>query len=268
MLLKMLEFIKRGFIINFSYRVYVILGILGLLVGVLRFGFMAKFVQEGNTFPALAPYGGDLMAYLVTGTAYMSYVGISLNSFRNAIRSEQMMGTLEYLLMSDTPLWQILLFSGISDFIWTTLNVGAVFVFLALIFGIKLNVNIALAIFILMLSMVCIGGIGLISAGIIMVTKKGDPVSWVFTTLSGLVSGVLFPVEILPTWMRWISYFLPVTYALSALRKALLIEASFQDVTGEVLMLVVMSAVTVPTGFYVFRLGFDKAREKGSLVEY
>ncbi len=106
-----------------------------MLIGVLRFGFMANFLQEGNTFPMLEPYGGDLMAFLITGTMYMSYVSVALDSFRNSIRSEQTMGTLEYLLMSNTPLWQLLIFNGINSFIWTTINVGVIFLFLVLIFN-------------------------------------------------------------------------------------------------------------------------------------
>ena len=267
-LTKLWTFVKRGFAINFSYKVYAVLGILGMLIGVLRFGFMAQFLQMGNSFPALSLYGGNLMAYFITGGAYMSYVSVAMNSFHSAIRSEQSMGTLEYLLMSDTPLWQVLTFSGITSFLWTTLNVGMIFIFLVAVFNVQMKINIWLSLFILVLSVICIGGIGLTSAGIIMVTKKGDPVSWTFTTLSGLVSGVFFPISILPIWIRWTSYMMPTTYAIRALRKALLVNATFSSVKESVLILVLMSFITVPAGLLTFRWGFNKAREKGSLVEY
>lgn len=265
---KLWIFVKRGFAINFSYKVYAVLGILGMLIGVLRFGFMAQFLQNGNSFPALSAYGGNLMAYFITGGAYMGYVSVAMNSFQSAIRSEQSMGTLEYLLMSDTPLWQILAFSGITGFLWTTLNIGTIFAFLALVFDVQMKINVELSLFVLVLSIVCIGGIGLISAGIIMVTKKGDPVSWIFTTLSGLVSGVFFPVSVLPGWIRWTSYVMPTTYAIRALRKALLVNATLADVKTSVLILLLISLITVPVGLATFKWGFDKAREKGSLVEY
>lgn len=265
---KLWIFIKRGFITNFSYRTYAILGIASMLIGVLRFGFMANFLQQGNTFPMLEPYGGDLMAFLITGTMYMSYVSVALDSFRNSIRSEQSMGTLEYLLMSNTPLWQLLIFNGINSFIWTTINVGVIFLFLVLIFDIQMTINIILSLFILILSIICISGIGLMSAGVIMVTKMGDPISWIFSTLSGLVSGVLYPISILPAWLRSFSYFLPPTYALSALRKSLLTGATFMDVKNEIIILIIMSLLTIPLGLLVFRLGFNKARETGSLIEY
>lgn len=198
----------------------------------------------------------------------MGYVSVAMNSFHSAIRSEQSMGTLEYLLMSDTPLWQILTFSGITSFLWTTLNVGMIFVFLVVVFNVQMEINIWLSLFVLVLSVICIGGIGLTSAGIIMVTKRGDPVSWTFTTLSGLVSGVFFPISVLPIWIRWTSYMMPTTYALRALRKTLLVNATLSMVEKDILVLILMSLVTVPMGLMTFRWGFNKAREKGSLVEY
>lgn len=265
---KLWSFVKRGFIISFSYKTYAVLGVLGIFIGVLKFGFMAGFLQKGNSFPLLTPYGGDLMAYLITGSVYMSYVGVAMNSFQSAIRSEQSMGTLEYLLMSNTPLSQMILFSGVSSFIWTTISVGAIFLIMISVFDIEMNVNVLLSIFILLLSVVCISGIGLISAGVIMVTKKGDPVSWVFTTLSGLVSGVLYPVETLPKFLQRISYFLPPTYGIRALRKSLLVGATFLSVRMDVSTLLLMSLITIPLGLFIFRWGFNKAREKGSLVEY
>ncbi len=252
-----MSFLKKLWIFT-----YAILGIASMLIGVLRFGFMANFLQEGNTFPMLEPYGGDLMAFLITGTMYMSYVSVALDSFRNSIRSEQTMGTLEYLLMSNTPLWQLLIFNGINSFIWTTINVGVIFLFLVLIFDIQMTINIILS------SIICISGIGLMSAGVIMVTKMGDPISWIFSTLSGLVSGVLYPISILPAWLRSFSYFLPPTYALSALRKSLLTGATFADVKNEIIVLIIMSLLTIPLGLLLFRFGFNKARETGSLIEY
>ena len=143
-----------------------------------------------------------------------------------------------------------------------------IFIFLVLVFNVQMEINILLSIFVLLLSVICIGGIGLVSAGIIMVTKRGDPVSWIFTTLSGLVSGAFFPIAILPIWIRWTSYIMPTTYAIRALRKALLVNATFSSVRGDVLILTLMSLITVPMGLATFKWGFNKAREKGSLVEY
>jgi len=266
--LKAWQFIKRGFITMLSYRTAFFLGIAGIVIGAVRFAYMAGFLEEGNTFPGIAQYGGDLMAFLITGTLYMSFVGVSLTSFQGAIRSEQQMGTLEFLLLSDTPLFLTLLYSGLWNFIWTLFSTGTIFIVVVAGFHIHLNVNLWPALFILTLSMICISGVGLISAGVIMVTKVGDPITWIFSALSGFLSGVLFPIEMLPGWLQKVSAALPPTYALSALRKALIINAGFADLQREITVLALMSLVTIPLGVLVFRQGFNKARRDGTLVEY
>jgi ABC-2 type transport system permease protein len=244
------------------------LGIATIVIGAVRFAYMAGFLEKGNTFPGIAQYGGDLMAFLITGTLYMSFVGVSLNSFPGSIRSEQQMGTLEFLLLSDTLLLLILIYSAVWNYIWALLSTGIIFAVLVVGFHVSLDINLLPVFLILALSMLCISGIGLISAGVIMVTKMGDPITWIFSTLSGFLSGVLFPVEVLPTWMQKISAGLPPTYALSALRKALIVGAGLAEVQQEIAILALMSLITIPLGMLVFQWGFNKARRAGTLVEY
>jgi len=261
-------FVKRGLVTLISYQVALILSIMGMFIGVIRFFFMAKFVGEGNSFPLLAPYGGDIMAYFITGVSFMSFVSVSLNSFSNAIREEQHMGTLEFLLMSETPLPAILTYSALWSFFLTSLNTTLVFVVIIFVFGMSVNINFAATMFVLIITVLCMSGIGLMSAGVIMVSKKGDPVTWIFSTLSGLLSGVIFPIQILPNFLQKISFCLPTTYALSALRKALLTNASLGQLQSEIHVLLLFILFTIPFGIYLFTWGFNKARRDGSLGEY
>ena len=265
---KVWQFMKRGFISMLSYRTAFMLGVVSMAVGVAQFAYMAIFLKEGNTFPGIARYGGDLMAFLISGNLFMSFIAVALSSFQGAIRSEQLMGTLEFLLLSDTPLGLILLYSSLWDFLWTLINAGLIFTLVVLIFGVPLQINLGPALLVLSLAIICLAGVGLASAGIIMVTKVGDPIAWAFSTLSGFLSGVIFPVEILPNWLQKISAILPPTYALSALRKSLLVGSSLLDIQQELLVLALMALVTVPAGLLAFRWGFNKARRDGTLVGY
>ncbi|KKM09619.1 ABC transporter [Clostridiales bacterium PH28_bin88] len=261
-------FMKRGFLHAFSYKTALVLTILGTLIGILKFGFMAGFLQDGNSFPMLTEYGGNLFAYLITGSAFMSFVSLSLNSFQGAIRNEQQMGTLEHLLMSNIPLGQILLYSGLWNFFFTFLNTSVLFAVAIFMFDVPVNVNIPLTLLILFLSIVALSGIGLASAGVIMVTKVGDPINWAFVTFSGFASGVLFPVEVLPGPLQLIANVLPTTHALKALRLAITKNITLPVVNSEIWFLVLTSIITIPLGFIIFTWGFNKAREAGSLSEY
>jgi ABC-2 type transport system permease protein len=265
---KVYLFFKRSCVMLISYKTSLALGILGGFIGLLQFTFMGKFLNDGNSFPALAQYGGNLLSYLIIGTAFTSFLGVSLGSFQSTIRSEQQMGTLEFLLLSDTPLELILIYSGLINFIQALVNVIVLLIIVVLVFGISMDVNILGATISIILTITSLSGIGLMSAGIIIMTKVGDPISWAMTTLTGLFSGVLFPIEYLPSFIRPISYILPTTYALHTLRMALIQNAGTKELMPHLVLLLLITLITIPLGFIVLRMGFNHARRSGSLVQY
>jgi ABC-2 type transport system permease protein len=265
---KVYLFLKRGLITFFSYRTAMVLGILTGLVSLLQFSFMGTFLSEGNSFPALAQYGGNLLAYLIIGTAFTAFLGVSLNSFQSMIRSEQQMGTLEFLLISNTRLEFLILYSGLINFVNAFVNVTILLLLVVFLFQVPMIVNVPVAFLTMLLTVTSLSGLGLMSAGIVMVTKIGDPVTWVITTLTGLLSGVLFPVEYLPHALRIVSLALPTTHALHVLRLSVIQGAGIGAVGPQLLLLLAISLVTVPLGFVVLRFGFEKARRAGSLAYY
>ena len=142
------------------------------------------------------------------------------------------------------------------------------FLSVIVVFDVRLSINLMAAGVILLFTILSLSGIGLMSAGVILITKQGDPISWIFTTLTGLLSGVFFPVNILPRYLQVISFFLPTTHALSALRLTLTRGAGLAEITPQLVFLLITSCLTIPLGLMIFRFGFDKARKRGSLGEY
>jgi ABC-2 type transport system permease protein len=110
--------------------------------------------------------------------------------------------------------------------------------------------------------------LGIIAASFIMVLKRGDPVTWVFGTLTNLLSGVFYPVGVMPEWMQFLSNFLPVTYALRAMRLALLQNASFSELLPDILILLAFCIVLLPASLVAFRYAVRRARDDGSLTHY
>ncbi len=265
---KLYLFLKRFIVTMVSYKTALVLGILSGFIGLLQFSFMGKFLTDGNSFPALEQYGGNLLSYLIIGTAFTSFLGVSLSSFQGTIRAEQQMGTLEFLLMSNTRLELILSYSGLMNFLQALLNVAILLIVVIFVFDIPMEVNIPAAALTMLLTIISLSGIGMMSAGIIIMTKVGDPITWIFTTLTGLFSGVLFPVEYLPPQLQAISMVLPTTYALDALRRALSNNASMFEIAPQLLLLGGIAMVTVPLGFAIFKMGYNRARKVGSLAQY
>ncbi len=96
----------------------------------------------------------------------------------------------------------------------------------------------------------------------------GNPFSWIFGTTSGLLGGVVFPIAILPSWIRWASYLLPVTYSLDGMRKSLLAGAEFSEILPAVGALAAFNVVLLPLSLWAFRLAIRKAKRDGTLTHY
>ncbi|MCD4690310.1 ABC transporter permease, partial [bacterium] len=108
-------------------------------------------------------------------------------------------------------------------------------------------------------------GLGLASAGVILVSKEGEPIAWAFGVLSGVLGGVCFPQFLLPDWLAVVGRVLPTTHALAVVRAAL---TGAQVPSDSLVVLAVTSVVAVLIGAAVLRWGFGRARSSGTISRY
>jgi ABC-2 type transport system permease protein len=265
---KFCYFFRRDIAIWLSYRVQLVLGFLSGFVGIIQFGLIGKFIAGGNYFPMIEKYGGDVLAYFITGTVFMSYTNLALSTFKASIQREQSMGTLEYLLLSETPFWELFTFNFLSSFMFTSINIIIMFFALVWLFSVHITPNIFATFVVLIVTMFPLSGIGLLSAAMVVVTKRGDPIGWIYSTTAGIFSGIYFPVEILPTWIRPVSYFLPTTFGMDLSRKTLIKGYTLTQIKDGLLILIVMGILLLPLGIIVFQTNLRKAQKEGTLVWY
>ena len=121
---------------------------------------------------------------------------------------------------------------------------------------------------IIVLLMISTFGIAAMSGAVVMVTKQGNPISFFFSTFTTLMGGVVFPVATLPWYLRYVSYGIPLTWALEGLRAALLYGEGLQELLPLIEVLAVFAAVTVPLGLLSYKVAFDRARRDGTLSQY
>ena len=80
-----------------------------------------------------------------------------------------------------------------------------------------------------------------------------------------VVSGVYYPVSVLPAFMQWIAKVSPANYALRGMRNAILDGAGVGAVWGDIWPLLVIGVVAVPLGLEIFRRGEIYAKRHGKL---
>ena len=99
-------------------------------------------------------------------------------------------------------------------------------------------------------------------------TRPLNPVSTLLGSLSLFLSGVVYPVSVLPPWLRQAGRVLPLTHALDVLRGAFLAGASPADLRGAFAALALFAAVLIPLGAGTFAFALRRARADGSLTHY
>jgi ABC-2 type transport system permease protein len=185
----MLAFIKKDFIIETSYKLSFLLTWCGMVFSIVTFYFIAKLFDKG-AMPYLKEYGVEYFPFVLIGIAFSGYLMTSLNSFSANLRREQMMGTLEAMLMTPTEIPIIIISMSVWNFIFGSINIIGYILFGVLFFGINfVNPNFFGAFIILFLTIISFSSIGIISASFIMIFKRGDPITWSIGTFSSLFGG-------------------------------------------------------------------------------
>ena len=269
MLLKTLwGFFRRDAMIHTSYKLGFTIDLLSVFFSAATFYFVAKMFGSA-AMPVLKNYGGDYFAFVLIGIAFATYQNVGLNSFSQSLRQEQFLNTLEPLLMTPVSLPLLLMGSSLWDFLHATLEVGLYMGLGLLVFGLQIpNANVLPALAVLALTLFAFMGLGIFAAAFIMLFKRGNPVTWLIGTLSELLGGVYFPVEILPGWLRTLSIFVPMSHSLIGLRKTLLMGAGWGEITPQLAALTVFIVVTWPLGVLSFAVALKRARATGTLGHY
>lgn len=265
---KAIAFVRRDYIIESSYKFAFVFELLTSVFPVLSFYFIAKLIG-GDGAKSLSRYGGKYFPFAMIGVAVTQYFMLALRTFSITIRRSQMAGCLEAMLSTPTRPETVVVFSSLYSFLMKLLHVVLVLAVGGLLLGVDYgNSDFASAAVILLLTVLTFSSLGIFSAAVIVVLKKGDPIEWVFGSLSSLLGGALFPVTVMPEWMQTISAVLPITYSLDAMRLAILKGHSIFMLWKQIAILGGMSLVLLPVSVWCFSRAVEKGRRDGSLMHY
>jgi ABC-2 type transport system permease protein len=93
-------------------------------------------------------------------------------------------------------------------------------------------------------------------------------VKWLFLGAAGLVSGVMYPVSVLPRPLRALARLVPVTYSLEGMRAAVLGRASWGELWPSIRALLLFAVVLLPVSFAVFSWALKRTKVTGTLTHF
>ena len=240
--------------------------ITGILILVIMYGVITK----GN-------YASPTFAYIYLGSTFYMYVGSIMAGLSWAVIDDrEHYKTLKYMYIAPIHIPSYLAGRGVARFLVTTISVVATILVGQFILNLNIDfsaIDWPLFILSMLIGILMLAMMGMILAGISLLIVQhvwflGDGVA----SALYLFSGAIFPLEVLPAWLRPLGYFMPVTYWLELVRRALVgsVAQAFPTLSGlsNLQILGILCALTVVfavIAWLVFRRCEHLAREQGKI---
>jgi len=211
---------------------------------------MYALISGGN-------FSTPIFAYIYIGMAFYIYVGSIMTGVSWAIIDDrEHYRTLKYIYVAPVRVPYYLLGRGIARFL-----IGSISVLITLIFGVlffKLPIvlsaiNWPLFLLVFVMGILLLAVMGVLLGGItLMMANHSFLVGDAVASALYLFSGAIFPLEVLPAWIRPLGYIMPITYWLELLRRSLVgsIAQSFPTFASlsDAQLLGILSGLTILFG--------------------
>lgn len=231
---------------------------------------MYSVITNGN-------FASPIFSYIYLGNAFYVYVGAIMTGISWAVIDDrEHYKTLKYMYVAPINIPAYLIGRGVARFLVASITVIITIAIGVLFLHVNVNlasVNWPLFLVSLLIGVVMLAVVGLSLAGISLVIVNnvwfiGDAVAGALF----LFSGAIFPLEVLPAWLRPVGFAMPVTYWLELLRRSLvghIAEAfpTLQNVTNLQLIGILLGLTVIfgSLSFFLFRYCEHVAQERGLL---
>lgn len=256
-------FLQRNYYLTKRYFMWELVWFVYSAANAMSIGFIGKGVEQQGASQS----GARLTTFLLIGALLWSYLSMLFDILSETVSWERWEGTIEYTFMSPASRATHLIGTSIYAIIYGIVRTAVMFGLISLFFDLELDrANFIAALVLLGVASISLVGFGMVTAVMPLLSpEKGQQVTMIFGSFLLLISGIYYPVEVLPGWMQALATFSPVTYALRGVRGALLDGQGIAALWGSIWPLLVMGMVCVPLGLWIFQVGERYAKRTGRL---
>ncbi|HLQ62893.1 MAG TPA: ABC transporter permease [Candidatus Acidoferrales bacterium] len=236
------------------------------LVSVVSIGYLAS----GLGSLGLGLSHADLHSaqiYLLVGSLLWGYLSMVFVEVSLAISWERWEGTIEYTFMAPVRRASHLIGICVFAILYGLLRSAAVLVVAILAFQLDLREgDLLAAAAVLAAATVPLVGLGILTSVLPLISpEKGEQMTVAAQGFLLLVSGVYYPLSVLPVPLQLAGQVSPLTYTLAGIRGALLGGLHLHDLLPTIGLLLLMGALLIPLGLQVFALAERRAKRLGLL---
>jgi len=183
--------------------------------------------------------------FLAPGIIAMIVMTAVLTGLAASVSREKEQGTLDGVLIAPISRFAIIIGKALAQAIRGMVQ-GIIVLFLAVwLFDVVIYGNVLLIALVLLLGVFSFVGLGILVSAIASEQETATQILFMFQLPMLFLSGVFFPIQQMPKIMQYISKAIPLTYAIQALRKVLILGAGLNAIRGELIVLVLFGTITL-----------------------
>jgi ABC-2 type transport system permease protein len=259
-------FFERQYHLYRRYWVWEVVWFLYSVATVLSVGYLASglgAIGAGETADGVR----RAQVYLLVGALLWTFMSLLFHETSFAIAWERWEGTIEYTFMA--PVRRLTHLAGVSLFslFYGLLRSALILIAVVLLIHVDLNhADFAAAALVLAASTVPLMGLGIFVAILPLLSpEKGEQMTFAVQGILLLVSGVYYPLTVLPGAFQVIGHASPLTYTLQGVRDALINHTGIVDLLPTVGLLLAMGVVLILGGLMAFATAERRAKRMGLL---
>jgi ABC-2 type transport system permease protein len=260
-------FVERNFNLVKRYWGWEVVWMTYSIVNALSITFIGKAsgAITGRTLTQLEI--DTAILYLLVGTLVWHYLSQVFHDISEAIAWERWEGTIEYTFMAPVTRFTHMMGQTAFSVIYGLLHTAVILLVVSLFFSLNLSdANMLGSGIVLLAGSFSFIGLGVTAAVLpLLYPERGAQMTHVLQALVLLVSGVYYPVSVLPTWLQPVAKVSPATYVLEGMRAGLLEGATTASMLTYVWPLLLMGVVLIPIGVLIFRAAEGYAKRTGKL---
>jgi ABC-2 type transport system permease protein len=226
-----------------------------------------RFARTGQNMRVQPPvevrttvwYNPDLISayFMIPGVIGMILYAIAAILTATSVVRERERGTIEQLIVTPIRPWELIVGKLMPYVILGFFNTIEVLAVGHWWFGMPIRGDLGLIILLSVIFLVTGLGIGLFASTIANTQQEAMLTVWMTLLPSIFLSGFFFPLEAMPTFLRWLSYLMPLRYYLVIIRALLLKDVSLSMIQNDVIAMTVFAIAIMAAAALRFHKRLD-----------
>jgi len=191
--------------------------------------------------------------YTVAGLIGFSILSLGIFSMAEGFTGDKKAGALRRMRVSPIKTWQLVTATAINRVLIGLIAVGLQFLAAVVFFDFSMRGDFISLILFTIVSTICLFGFGMAIAGWAKDANQAAPLSNLVSFPMMFLSGVFFPVFLMPDWLQSITQFIPLTPVVDGLRLIMTEGQTILDLGPQLAVIGIWTAFIYLVAFRFFR---------------